>query len=77
MPNKFFQVSYHFSMIFIKFFKITYFKVFQVYPHFSRSSGNPALSRYQALENILICGIYSIKARPTAQYLLLPLSEKR
>ena len=39
---KFFQVSCHFSMIFIKIFKILwYFQVFQVYSHFSRSSGNP------------------------------------
>ena len=42
---KFFQVSCHFSLIYIKFFKIPwYFQVFQVYPHFSRfsrSSGNP------------------------------------
>ena len=42
---KFFQVSCHFSMIFIKFFKIPwYFQVFQVYSHFSRFSrlsGNP------------------------------------
>ena len=43
--TQFFQVSYHFSMIFIKSFKIPwYFQVFQVYSHFSkfsRSSGNP------------------------------------
>ena len=43
VATKFFQVSCHFSMIFIKFFKIPwYFQVFQVYSHFSRSSGNPA-----------------------------------
>ena len=45
VATKFFQVSRHFSMIFIKFFKIPYFQVFQVYSHFSRfsrSSGNPA-----------------------------------
>ena len=46
VATKFFQVAYHFSMIFIKFYKIPwYFQVFQVYSHFSRfsrSSGNPA-----------------------------------
>ena len=48
VATKFFQVACHFSMIFIKFYKIPwYFQVFQVYPHFSRfsrfsrSSGNP------------------------------------
>ena len=49
VATKFFQVSCHFSMIFINFFKIPwYFQVFQVYPHFSRfsrSSGNPAVVR--------------------------------
>ena len=35
VATKFFQVSCHFSMIFIKFFKIPwYFQVFQVYSHF-------------------------------------------
>ena len=33
-----FQVSWYFSMIFIKFFKTPYFQVFQAYPHFSRFS---------------------------------------
>ena len=45
VATKFFQVACHFSMIFIKFYKISwYFQVFQVYSHFSRfsrSSGNP------------------------------------
>ena len=45
VATKFFQVACHFSMTFIKFYKIPwYFQVFQVYPHFSRfsrSSGNP------------------------------------
>ena len=49
VATQFFQVSYDFSMIFIKFFKIPwYFQVFQVYSHFSRfsrSSGNPGVSR--------------------------------
>ena len=48
VDTKFFPVLCHFSMIFIKFFKIPwYFQVFQVYSHFSRfsrSSGNPELS---------------------------------
>ena len=35
VATKFFQVSYNFSTIFIKFFKIPwYFQVFQVYSHF-------------------------------------------
>ena len=45
VATKFFQVSCHFFMIFIQFFKIPwYFQVFQVYSHFSRfsrSNGNP------------------------------------
>ena len=46
VATKFFQVSCHFSMIFITFVQIPwYFQVFQVYSHFSRfsrPSGNPA-----------------------------------
>ena len=49
VSTKFFQVACHFSMIFIKFYKIPwYFQVFQVYSHFSRfsrSSGNPESMR--------------------------------
>ena len=52
VATKFFQVSCHFSMIFIKFFKIPwYFQVFQVSSHFSRfsrSSGNPAFRTIDA-----------------------------
>ena len=61
---KFFQVSCHFSMIFIKFFKIPwYFQVFQVYPHFSRfsrfsrSSGNHVLSEITCESSTMVAWV--------------------
>ena len=56
VATKFFQVSCHFSMIFIKFFKIPYFQVFHVYSHFSRfsrSSGSPESRSRMGLQPIL------------------------